>query len=336
MSAPHLGAVAAPVASVDAPAAPCLIVNPASFRASRGRELARLLATARARGLDIVEIDGMAALSGAVERILARQQRHVVVYAGDGTVHAIVDQLASRAAGAWMPDLLVLPGGRSNMTAADLVAPGCTVAALERALDRLDDDAWDEALEERYVLRVEQSPAPPRHGFLLGAALVDSVIRYCHDQRRRGGWRTGALSTPWCLLKLGVLSLFGRTGMACPKLRVLADGYGPLQGRVRVLLATTLRHPIGWFNPYADRGRGDLRVTAVSLAAPRFWWRLPRVLTGRFRAGMNEQKGYLSGRCTQLEIHGLTAYSLDGEKFDTDPDRPVRIGCGPRIRLLRP
>lgn len=331
-----MGAI--PARAADRPAAPCLIVNPASFRASRGGELARLLATAKARGVEIVEIDSMAALRGAVERIVARQQRHLIVYAGDGTVHAIVDQLASRAAGAWMPDLLVLPGGRSNMTAADLVAPGSTVAALERALGRIDADAWDEALEERCTLRIEQSPAPPRHGFLLGAALVDSVIRYCHDQRRLGGrwWRTGALSTPWCLLKLGVLSLFGRTGMSCPKLRVLANGHGPLQGPVRVLLATTLRHPIGLFNPYADRGQGDLRVTAVSWSAPWFWWRLPRVLTGRFTAGMNEQKGYLSGRCTQLEVYGLTGYSLDGEKFDTDPDRPVRIGCGPRIRLLRP
>jgi outer membrane receptor protein involved in Fe transport len=39
------------------------------------------------------------------------------------------------------------------------------------------------AVEERCPLRIEQSPAPPRHGFFMAAAVIDSAIRQCHQDR---------------------------------------------------------------------------------------------------------------------------------------------------------
>jgi hypothetical protein len=111
---------------------PCLIVNPLSFRASRGlAEQAQ--AVAKAQGAEVVVVDGPASLTAAVDAILVRRQRHVMVLAGDGTVRAVIDQLASLPRGSWMPDLLVLPGGRTNLTAADLVpGRGCAHVAETR------------------------------------------------------------------------------------------------------------------------------------------------------------------------------------------------------------
>jgi hypothetical protein len=105
--------------AADAGAPPCLIVNPRSFSASRGFAQ-QASALARTHGAEIVTVDGPAALRAAVESILARRQRTVMVLAGDGTVCAIVDQLSNLAPGAWTPDLLILPGGRTNLTAVDL------------------------------------------------------------------------------------------------------------------------------------------------------------------------------------------------------------------------
>jgi hypothetical protein len=51
---------------------------------------------------------------------------------------------------------------------------------------------------------------------------------------------------------------------------------------------------------------------------------------------MNPDSGYLSGRCNQVTINGLTSYMLDGEAFDVDPNQPVIIGTGPRLRFIRP
>jgi hypothetical protein len=102
-----------------------------------------------------------------------------------------------------------------------------------------------------------------------------------------------------------------------------------------VLIATTLEHRRGLLNPYAARGQGPLRVTAVASGVP-FWRRLPRILLGRFSARWDLSQGYLSGRCDGLTVTGLGGYTLDGESFDCDAERPVRFRAGPRLRFIQP
>ncbi len=314
---------------------PCLIVNPLSFRNSRG--LAdQAEAIARAAGAEVVRADAPASLQAAVAGVLARRQRHLVVLAGDGTVQAIVDQLAVQPEGAWLPDLLVLPGGRSNLTAADLVPVADVLGTLKRGLRLAEQAAWEPSLVPRAVLRIEQAPAPPRHGFFVAGALIDSIIRSTHEHRSDGAGarHVGQHSSAWFVAGLGVRALFGRSGMRCPELVIDAGRTGRLQGATRVLLATTLQHAHGLFDPYADRGQGGLRLTAVARAAPRFLRSLPRLLTGRFEARMDAAHGVLSGRCERVEITGLAGYCLDGEEFDCDPTRPVRMTPVQRLRFL--
>ena len=51
---------------------------------------------------------------------------------------------------------------------------------------------------------------------------------------------------------------------------------------------------------------------------------------------MNLDNGYLSGHCERVRITGLAGYVLDGERFDTDPARPVVDRPGPAPALLQP
>ncbi|MGJ7581216.1 diacylglycerol kinase family protein [Variovorax sp. RHLX14] len=313
---------------------PCLIVNPLSFRASRGlAEQATALAIAH--GAEVVTIDSPQALTSAVESILSRRQKRVMVLAGDGTVRAVVDQLAALPGGSWIPDLLVLAGGRTNLTAEDFVPGGAALATLERALKLSAAQRWDSAVVERCVLCIEQAPAPARYGFWVGAALIDGVIRRTHAHRVGGSaMKTGHLSTLISMLRLAFLGLRGRSGLACPLLTVDAGPLGRMQAPVRLLLATTLQHRRGLFDPYATRAAEDMRITAVSRRARRFWPSLPRLLTGRFSGAMTTADGYLSGGCERAEIIGLSGYSLDGEAFDTDPARPVLLRRGSRLRFF--
>jgi hypothetical protein len=324
-------------ALAGAPLPPCLIVNPLSFNASRG------LATqaselAAAHGAEVVSIDSPAALTAAIDTVLARRQQHLIVLAGDGTVRAIVDQLACLPEGTWVPDLLVLPGGRTNLTAADLMPGAGALPMLKLGLQRASAQGWEATLTRRATLRIDQSPAPSRYGFWMGAALIDSVIRRTHAYRTGGdgALQVGPLSTPLSLLNLALRALVGRSGLHCPTLQLDAGRTGRLQGAVSLLLATTLQHRVGLFDPYVSRGDGSLRVTAVARRATRFWRSLPRLLTGRFSVAMNVDNGYLSGSAERVEITGLAGYSLDGEAFDTDPARPVLLTRGPSLRFFIP
>ena len=313
------------------PFSPCLIVNPRSRNASRGLA-ADATALALTHGAEVVSVESPAATRSAVEAILARRQQPLIVLAGDGTACAIVDQLSQLTAGAWTPDLLVLAGGRTNLTAVDLGAGGAALPILKRALLRTTSDA---AVEERCALRIEQPGSPTRHGFFLAAAVIDSVIRQCHRQRANGILQ-GDVGTFIYLLQLGLRGLSGRSGLSCPPLHVDAGECGRQQGAIRMLLATTLLHRKGFLNPYAARGAGEVRLTSVSANAPRFWRSLPRLVSGRYSPAMTTDNGYLSGRCEHVQINGLTHYMLDGEPFEADPSRPVTISAGRRLRFMVP
>lgn len=317
--------------------APLLLVNPRGFSASHGLA-ERAIALAQSEGAEVARAQGLDEINGAVDALLAKRQSRVMVLAGDGTVQAVVDRLAHLPAASWLPDLVVLPGGRTNMTALDLTGPDDALASMQRALRRAREGRWDEAVFERALVRVEQAPAPARYGFFVAGALVDGIIRHVHTYRTggTGPLRRGPLSTPIALAKLAGLALVGRHGMPLPDVHLQADGLGRIDGKLRILLASSLAHSSGSFNPYADRGAGDLRVTAIARSADRFWRSLPAVLGGRYSAAMNADAGYLSGRCERLEATGLPGYMLDGEPFDLDPQRPVVISAGPRLRFVRP
>jgi hypothetical protein len=323
----------APAAAVAVPV-PLLIVNPRSFRASRNQLAARAVALARTHGAQVLEADHPDPIAAGIDLAIQKGCRRIFVLAGDGTVHAIVEHLSERR---HPPELLILGGGRSNLTAADLGGSGGLLGKLEAALLR-DRQGQPFEIEDRPLLTIEQSPAPPRHGFFLAAALIDSALRHCHHWREtgRGGMRTGHQATGWSLVKLAIMGLLGRSPLPPnPELNILAENCGTLRGRTRVLIATTLLHRRGLFNPYADRGAGPLRLTAITESAA-FWLRFPGILMGRFNARMVPERGYLSGRCEQIEVTGLSRYALDGEKFELDPARPVVIRSGPRLSFLRP
>lgn len=319
--------------------APCLIVNARSFLVASGRFGGRAIALAKAHGADVVEAEEPAQMMAGLDEALARGARRIFVLGGDGTIQAVVDHLARLPAGTGMPQLLVLGGGRTNLTAADLHGGRAALQKLESALIRAarDPDGGFE-IEHRHTLVVEQSPAPPRHGFFVAGAIVDSLIRRCHQDRAtgNGSLRTGTCGTAWSLMRETIPALRGRPPYAFPELDLEMRGHGRLHEPIRLLLATTLTHDNRILNPYADRGEGILRVTAVTARARGFWRSLPRLVIGRYTDAMDIGHGYLSGRCEELLVRGLEAYTLDGQSFRTDPARPVAIRAGPRFAFLMP
>jgi hypothetical protein len=169
--------------------------------------------------------------------------------------------------------------------------------------------------------------------------MIDYGIRLCRQYRSSGsGWlHTGPLADVSCLTRLGLLVATGRSPLpAYPQLVVETDGGETLRAPARLVLASTLRLSRALYNPFAERGEGVVRVTAVAADAKHFWSRLPRLFRGKLTQDMNLENGYLSGRCGRVCITGLAGYSLDGEAFEADPAQPLWIRSGPRLRIREP
>jgi hypothetical protein len=326
---------AAPAPSALASPAACLIVNPKSFTAARRSLAQRAAELARARGVEVIGVADAADMAGALDRIAHRPPQTLFLLGGDGTVQAIVDRLAALPASAPKPPLFILAGGRSNLTAADLGGRGAVLQQLDAALERSRQGSAL-AVQTREVLCIEQSPAPARHGFFLAAGLVDYAIRACHRYRENTGsaLRSGDAGTTWNLVRIALPAMLGVREPALDDLRVEVPGREALTQPGRWFMATTLQRRQGLIDPYAQRGEGPIRFTAVAARGIGLWARLPWLASGRFTDAMTAGRGDLSGRCEALRLTGLSSYTLDGEEFAADPARPVSIRPGPSLTFL--
>jgi hypothetical protein len=310
-----------------------LLSNPQSFRMAMGDRVTRLESFASARGIPVLHVSDPWSIARAVGEVVEAGPASIAVAGGDGTLQAVVAELLQRVPAAHRPAVLILGGGRTNLIARDLGTRGEVGAVFARAIA-----AEAPKRVRNAVLYVRQDSGFSRHGFFLAGALVDEVIRDCHAYRaaHTGQLRTGHAATAWRLPQLAWLAATGRRRFHYPELRVDADPLGRLQGPVRLLLLSTLRHAAGFYDPYAARGQGSLRLTAVRTDAVGFWRRLPRLISGRYSATMHPGSGYLSGRCGRVSITGLRSITFDGQEHRVDPSRPVEFSAPDEIEFLVP
>jgi hypothetical protein len=315
---------------------PCLLVNPRSFRANRSGLARKAGALARAAGLEVRHVTTPPSLRATLDELRQRGQQQLWILSGDGTLHALAEYFAA-VPDEWSPALLLLAGGRANVVPRECGGYPA-MPALRRALAAL---ARGQVLAERrlHTLRVAQRGQPDRHGFLLAGAMIYEGVRACALNHQRGdGWRHNSfMADPLVLLKLGLQVLAGRSPLPpYPQATVRMPGTGELAAPLRVLVAATLEMHSALYNPFAARGSGPLRLTAVAAGAKSFWRNVPAMIRGRFSQDMDLAHGYLSGRASRAEVLGLAGYALDGEIFAADPGLPLELSTGPMLRVLRP
>jgi diacylglycerol kinase family enzyme len=311
------------------------LINPRSFRMSLRDRARRSAARVAAHGGEVFRVDDLAAIEHALERAMDRDVGRLVIAGGDGTLQGSVSWLARNLPPERLPELIVLSAGRTNYVAGDIGARRHFPDTLERILTT---DPRQLHPVDRATLELHHPSLGRQHGFFMAGAAIDEIIRYVHrwQAAKDNWWRTAYAASTLGVLSLAARRLAGRYRFDRPHLEVAADPLGRLQGPCRFLLATTLTHAGSPVDPYAERGSGALRLTAVHDRAAGLRWRLPRLVGGWFGRAMNPENGYLSGRCEHVEIHCLTQLTLDGQEFDLDPDEPLRIRPGPVFRFLRP
>lgn len=325
-----------PESGADA-ARPCLLVNPRSFRANRFGLAHQAEQLARAAAIEVRHVTAPPSVHAALDELRRRRQQQVWVLAGDGTLHAMAEYFAGLPADDWSPALLLLAGGRANVVPRECGGYPA-MPALRRALAA---HAGGRQMEERslHTLRIAQQGQPVRHGFLVAGAMIYEGVRACAENHRRGeGWQHNSfIADPLVLLKLGLKVLAGRSPLPpYPQIIVRMPGVGEMSAPLRVLVAATLEMHSALYNPFAARGSGPLRLTAVAAGAKSFWRNVPAMLRGRFRQDMDLAHGYLSGRAARAELLGIAGYALDGEIFAADPALPLEFSTGPVLRVLRP
>jgi len=311
------------------------LINPLSFRMSLHDRAQRSAARVREHGGKVFEVDGLAQIEQALSQTLRQSVEYLVIAGGDGTLQGAVSYLARHLEPAQMPSLILLSAGRTNYVAEDIGTRSHFLETLEQILTTPADRLHP---VDRPTLKLNHPAIGEQHGFFMAGAMVDEVIRYVHRwQAERDNWlrRRHAASTAG-VLSIGLRWASRRHRFDLPRLVIETDGLGRLDGGCRFLMLSSLNHDRSLVDPYAQRGQGPLRITAIRAGAKRLPLRLPGVACGRFTPKMNDQNGYISGRCNNILIKNLTSITLDGQEFDLDRNHPLQISAGPVFRFLRP
>ena len=311
------------------------LINPLSFRMSLRDRAARSAECVHTHGGEVFEVTNLTGIEQALTRALRQSVGHLVIAGGDGTLQGAVSFLARHLRPDEMPELILLSAGRTNYVAEDIGTRSHFLDTLERILETPSDRLHP---VERPTLKLEHPSIGQQHGFFMAGAMVDEVIRYVHRwQAGRNTWlhRRHAASTAG-VASLAVRWMLGRYRFELPQLAIETDPLGRVDHAIRFLLLSTLRHDGRLIDPYARRGAGPVRVTAIRAGAKRLPLRLSRIARGRYSAEMTTEHGYLSGCCSEVMIRNIASITLDGQEFDLDPRHPLTVAAGPMFRFLRP
>ena len=267
--------------------------------------------------LDVAPEDS-AHLFAALRHFASESVDLVVIDGGDGTVREVLTRLPE-AYGGRIPQLAIVPNGKTNALAIDIGTPlGTTLAQLLAAAET------GRPLKRRQCLEVVRpGQATPEHrGFLFG---LGAFVRGTELAQRSHG--LGLFDNPAIVATM--LGATARTLLGGPddpwrrgepmSLSFVGEGEQPWF----LLLASTLKRlPLG-VKPFGTPREG-LKVLAIKAPPRRFLRALPRLLRGQDAPWMIDA-GYLRQDLSAFSVSIPGGFVLDGEIYDGG-DLSVRQG----------
>lgn len=314
-----------------------VISNPQSGRNRRRMAAIRGFLAGRGRipHREVLDAAGVAAALAA----FARDGIDLVALnSGDGTVQAALTSLfCERPYGDALPLLALLSGGTTNMTHRDLGLRGPQIGALERLIAWADHGTGQATLLTRPVLRV-RPPAPglPLYGMFFGAACIYGGIELFHSRLRGLGLRGGPAQLVILARLLAALAAGEMAALQPAAAQIRVNGTRLAPGRFIFITVHTLDHLILGLRPFWGKGRGPLRLTAISARPRRFLRVLPSLLWGRPTRHTRPENGYFSFNGDQIRLALDGGFALDGERFRSDPRQgELILDAGGRATFLR-
>jgi hypothetical protein len=314
-----------------------LISNPLSQR-NRLRQPAVREVVAGHPDLLHEELDSVHATADVLRDFARREVGLVIVSGGDGTVQKVLTELLNGQEFDPLPPVAVLPGGMTNLIAADVGLGGDYARSLVKLCKAAADPTAARETLERPVLSLQRTPQEaPIHGMFLGTAGFYHAVMMARHQVHP----TGAKHDMAVALSLG-LALFrlmtgwrGSSPLAQgERMTIEVDGRAAAPADYLLFLATTLERLMLGLMPFWGGGSGDLRYTTVGCPPRSLWRALLPVVRGRPRPWM-AARGYESGRTAECRLSLQSPIVFDGEIFTPERGTPVVLRADRRVTFLR-
>jgi diacylglycerol kinase family enzyme len=312
-----------------------LIVNPRAGRGGgKGRALADRLAGDARVSVRVIERFGQ--LGGFLSGLAADGVTDLFVSSGDGTIQAILTELAERNPFPAPPRLCLLPHGTTNLSANDL---GFRSSSLDAQASVLLAPEPRETSVRNTIRCANPGDGITRHGMFVGTGAVAEATRYCQQALNEQGVK-GQFAVAATLLRS-----VGRHLISAPKpgdetrfdrpfmITVEADGRRQAEGTQLLQMSTTLSKLVLGARPFWGSGTGAIRTTVLPYPVPSVLrWILPVMYGGDNRA---TPPGAASFRSAELSVTSPSMFVIDGEFFPPPQGAALRLETGPAFTFIR-
>jgi diacylglycerol kinase-like protein len=303
------------------------------YRNLRG-DLDRLSGFLNERGLPFHQVRNPHDVRKAIDDFERERIEVLVVSGGDGTVSMAVTDIINRKRN--IPYVVVLQGGRTNMTAYDVGLRGDQVESMEDLLHWTENGGPCPFKEvTRPVIGVSAPGELPQCGFFVGGGAIyqGSVKTWAfRDTSRYSLMRTG-LGTSVSVMKLVTAHLMSRSAFAPSQVKMVADHRPVDRDSWCLTMTTTLDSLVFGLNPFWGEGRGKLRTTAITHDHKKLVRASVSALRGRTGGLNTEENGYHSFCSDELELELRGGVTLDGQLIHhTGPG--LRLGIAGELRFL--
>lgn len=321
-----------------------IVCNPRSQQNKRGtaslESLAKTEPDVLYRRLDSVEV---------LPEILAdfaRQEVGIVaVSGGDGTVQGTLTALTAGEQRPFpeLPLLALLPHGMTNMTASDIGLKGKGNVGFQRLLaaikaGTLEGPKLAASIRERHLLRMENAKdTPPQVGMFFGGAGIYRAVQVCRNSIHPLKVEAEVANSLTMVTLLGRFFLRGGREDGVAKgdaITVTLDGENRGEKNLMVILATTLNRLVVGTRPFWNQKGGDLRYTEVAFPPHRLFRQLPKLLWGKPERRFSDP-GYDSRGAREVIFEMDCPFTLDGQFFEPDPEKPLRLSAPETARFIR-
>lgn len=321
-----------------------VITNPGSQRNKAGFDEMRRLLDGQPN-VDHAVLERITDIPGFLTRFAAAEIDVLVVAGGDGTVQAALTELFGKPLFRQVPLLAIVPCGMTNMIAADVgVARGGPRDAA-RALARLVAASPAElaaAVERRYILRAENVlDREPQYGMFFGGAGIPRAIDACRSKVHPLNIKSDSAAAVTLAGVLGGWLLGRKDGgrkdgggiFYGDRITVTLDDAAPETLDALVILATTLDRLILRSRPFWGDDAAPLRFTTIAYPPQGLLRHAWRILYG------GEQRrlppSYRSRASHRVALTMDCPFTLDGEMFRPQPDRPLILTAADEARFVR-
>ncbi len=270
----------------------------------------------------------------------------LAVDGGDGTLQRVLTEVLAGSIFEPLPAIAPLPGGRTNMSAADIgntAPPAAGLVALVRALRA---NTLERRVVRRPMLRVDSGPGTsPQYGMFFGAGVIQRALAFKHQlypERRLQGLFGAGLFLGGALLRVASGS---PTGIFAPDDIGLAFNHKATAKETptdrletkpfQLVMATTLKRLFLRLCPFWGTEEAPLRFTAIAANATRSPVAVWKVLRGLPPPPFALDSGYCSHNVERLTLQMDCGYTIDGELFESPPGRTLHLATDHRLRFIR-